>query len=128
MYISDKQFLDQTKKVQNSLIKWWKPSVGDIFIDLAPNSKKKPLVIEDEGDCIDIELVKYEIVPFFSEGQLRQYIEDKTNCYVEIIVGISGYVFVLRSKETLNEEKRISVLKHDLLQGYWELVIELTDI
>lgn len=68
---------------------------------------------------------KFDVIPLFTEGQLRKFIEDKTNCHIEIIVGISGYVFVLRSKETLKEEKRISVLKRDLLQAYWKVAIQI---
>jgi hypothetical protein len=122
MYITDEQFLEQTKKVQNNLIKWWKPSMGDIFIDLAPNSKKKPVIIEDEGDCIDTELVKYEVIPLFSEGQIRRYIEDKLSGKVQSIWSDNSYCI---SVDIKGQQWWRKTNETELLQAYWKVVIEL---
>lgn len=125
-YISVEEFLKQPHKVQKVLQEW--------FIEKFETSNEFDLFnyngedlcyknILDRNCNFDIE----DCIPLLTEGQLRQFVEDKTNCHIEIIVGISGYVFVLRSKETLKEEKRISVLKRDLLQAYWKVAIQIAE-
>ncbi|MEO2600911.1 hypothetical protein [Clostridium butyricum] len=130
-FISAEEFLKQEGKVQKVFLDWWKPSVGDLYKWISNSTFEDVQVLNKSA----IDTFKYDefinfkkdCIPLLAEGQLRKYIEDNTNCHIEIIVGISGYVFVLRSKETLKEEKRISVLKCDLLQAYWKVAIQIAE-
>ena len=89
-FITVEQFKEQPLEVQKVFLDWWKPSIGDIFMDLAPNSKKKLLAIEDKGNCVDIELIKREVIPLLTEGQIRRFIEDKKGEIVEIDLYCGG--------------------------------------
>lgn len=127
-FITVEQFKEQPEEVQKVFIDWWKPNIGDLFIDLAPNSKKKLIVIEDEGDCIDIELIKSEIIPLLTEGQIRKLIEDKTFSRLQIDYFLSdgGYSIALYYKE--NEMICNGVfdgLSCDLLQAYWKVACKI---
>lgn len=135
-FISAEEFLKQPKEVQEVFLEWWEPSIGDLFSWIKNNYEYENDLRKLECCNSDniVEMTKIfkginegDRIPLLSEGQLRKFIEDKTNCHIEIIVGISGYVFVLRSKETLKEEKRISVLKRDLLQAYWKVAIQIAE-
>ncbi|BBK77706.1 hypothetical protein [Clostridium butyricum] len=144
-FISVEEFLEQDEKVQKAFLDWWRPSKGDLvshidnandnnlnitiivdYFSYGENWKKYPIKGYNIETNVTMDISK-NFIPLLTEGQLRRYIEDKTNCHIEIIVGISGYVFVLRSKETLKEEKRISVLKRDLLQAYWKVAIQIAE-
>ncbi|VYU53252.1 hypothetical protein [Clostridium butyricum] len=141
-FISAEEFRKQPVEVQKYFIDWFleNKSVTDLVqVELHPVAEIKLYSEGFQDSKLQFEYKKeyqfkgkkingkYEITPLLTEGQLRKFIEDNTNCHIEIIVGISGYVFVLRSKETLKEEKRISVLKRDLLQAYWKVAIQIAE-
>ncbi|WP_462392502.1 hypothetical protein [Clostridium cadaveris] len=119
-FITVEQFKEQPLEVQKVFLDWWKPSIGDIFMDLAPNSKKKLLAIEDKGNCVDIELIKREVIPLLTEGQIRRFIEDKKGEIVEIDLYCGGYSIVT---EYRNFE--LGNLGRDLLQAYWKAAYKI---
>lgn len=119
-FITIEQFQEQPKEVQKVFLDWWQPSVGDIFMDLAPNSKKKLLVIEDKGDCVDVKLIKSEVIPLLTEGQLRKFIEDKKGKIVEINLFCGGYSVV-----TAYRKCEFNNLGKDLLQAYWKVACKI---
>lgn len=120
-FITVEQFQEQPKEIQQVFLDWWQPSVGDIFMDLAPNSKKKLLVIEDEGDCVDIELIKSEVIPLFTEGQLRKFIEDKTGGKVESYYAWDYYTIAIRDTGCGGDDTQYDTGKANLLQAYWKV-------
>lgn len=142
-FINANEFLKQDEKVQKVFLDWWRPSKGDLvshidnandnnlnisiivdYFSYGENWKKYPIKGYNIETNVTMDISK-NFIPLLTEGQLRKLIEDNTNCHVEIIVGISGYIFVLRSKKSLKEEKRISISNHNLLQAYWKVAIQI---
>ena len=92
-YVSAKQFKSQSKYIQETFIKWWEMSVGDIY----------DYVEEDTHDCVECECIKSKnqllmlntvkakgtIIPLLTEGQLRQFIQDMTG--LNIFLEYKGY-------------------------------------
>lgn len=124
-FITVEQFKEQPKEVQEVFLDWWKPRIGDIFIfntDEYDNSDSNIGVL---GSIKQINITrrskgKYRI-PLFTEGQLRKFIEDKTGCRIETVIGIMGYCFVFRLKDSRWEKDRLSIVTDDLLQAYWKV-------
>lgn len=124
-FITVEQFKEQPKEVQKVFLDWWKPSVGDIFIfntDEYDNSDSNIGVL---GSIKQINITrrskgKYRI-PLFTEGQLRKFIEDKTN--IDTILGISDckeYVIALiKNDDELYE--MIDTKETNSLQAYWKV-------
>lgn len=111
-FITVDQFEEQSKEVQKVFLDWWKPSVGDIFGSDILISRR--VITSDRFD-------KEEYIPLFTEGQLRRFIEDKTN--TDTILGISDckeYVIALiKNDDELYE--MIDTKETNLLQAYWKV-------
>lgn len=124
-FITVEQFKEQPVEVQKMFLDWWKPRIGDIFIfntDEYDNSDSNIGVL---GSIKQINITrrskgKYRI-PLFTEGQLRKFIEDKTN--IDTILGISDckeYVIALiKNDDELYE--MIDTKETNSLQAYWKL-------
>lgn len=111
-FITVEQFKDQPEEVQKVFLDWWKPSVGDIFgSDILIG---RGVITSDRFD-------KEGYIPLFTEGQLRRFIEDKTN--TDTILGISDckeYVIALiKNDDGLYE--MIDTKETNLLQAYWKV-------
>lgn len=111
-FITVDQFEEQSKEVQKVFLDWWKPSVGDIFgSDILIG---RGVITSDRFD-------KEGYIPLFTEGQLRRFIEDKTN--IDTILGISDckeYVIALiKNDDELYE--MIDTKETNLLQAYWKV-------
>lgn len=133
-YISAEEFLKQHKEVQNVLIEWWKPTLGDLYT--CDNNGTLKVINEDiESELeLDKDFLKNtihcfnsltdKIVPLLTEGQLRKFIEDKTRYKAEInYYEINGYDLSLTEGET-NYFNYLD-LGHDLLQAYWKVACEI---
>lgn len=109
-FIAVEQFQEQPK--EKVFLDWWKPSVGDIFgSDILIG---RGVITSDRFD-------KEGYIPLFTEGQLRRFIEDKTN--TDTILGISDckeYVIALiKNDDELYE--MIDTKETNLLQAYWKV-------
>ncbi len=105
-YISAEEFLKQPLAIQKVFVDWWQPSVGDLIgiktecIDMSWNTITKYKVsCVNEDDLFNYNS-KEELLDSFkviggqsysnktvllpTEGQLRKFIEDKTNASFEI--------------------------------------------
>ena len=92
-YISAREFKSQSKYVQETFIKWWEMSIGDLY----------SYIDEDTHDCAECECIKSKnqllmlntvkakgtIIPLLTEGQLRQFIQDMTG--LNIFMEYKGY-------------------------------------
>ncbi|CAI3535373.1 MAG: hypothetical protein KIC47_17050 [Clostridium sp.] len=133
-YISAKEFLKQPKEVQETFIEWWKPSIGDLI-----TIKEKhcyPTMVEYFGyaddnmiSTIDERNVEKEkTIPLFTEGQLRKFIEDKTECKIETVwceCGWSYNIDLVKNYDSGELVKRYYNLGEDLLQAYWTVACEI---
>ena len=122
-FIEPEQFLKEDKEVQKVFIKWWKPSIGDLFWFETVNFYHLGLITHEKIKVFQTDC------PAFTEGQLRKFIEDKTNCIVKI--GTThvrhkekvNYFFILdyyiRPKEIIRN------LGNNLLQAYWQVAVQI---
>lgn len=124
-FITVEQFKEQPKEVQKVFLDWWKPSVGDIFIfntDEYDNSDSNIGVL---GSIKQINITRRSkgkyIIPLFTEGQLRRFIEDKTNGKVESYYAWDYYTIAIRNTGCGGDDPQCDTEETNLLQAYWKL-------
>lgn len=130
-YISVEKFLKLPKEVQDIFWNWWKPSKGDINYSPVRNGIE---VIEIENNSNQRRNLGYILL--LTEGQLRKFIEDKTNGIVKLIQWNPiidnekhGYDIHILAKDqykvlcTFNYK----TLGTDLLQAYWKVAIQIAE-
>ena len=119
-FIAREEFIKQPKEIQEILFEYWKLnlSIGDLLL----NTNDELVVIANEED---IKLIKEEewaheyITPLFTEGQLRSFIEEQAEGYVEIRTFEEGRVLYIVSELMGECEKQFE----NLLEAYWQLAI-----
>lgn len=129
-FITAEQFLKEDKKVQEVFIDWWKPSTGDLFkegkgkyalykaVYISPNNIGDTNVFCALSE--DRFYKKEKVVPLFTEGQLREFIEDITGAkYIELEHYLkTGY-------DIYTENMLFEDLGNDLLQAYWKVAVKI---
>jgi len=131
-FISSEEFLKQPVEVREVFINWWKPSVGDLFMveKIVSFYGDKHNFIEcfltgfEVADLTEIER-KRIICPLFTEGQLRKFIEDKTNGKVESYYAWDYYTIAIRDTECGGDDPQYDTEETDLLQALWKLACEI---
>lgn len=130
-YISAEEFRKQPVEVQNLFIDWWKPSIGGLF-----NYKE-----DDEHDCIEVECIQSKnrlrtialtgVIPLLTEGQLRKFIEDKTEgkveFYPDVYYGERYYTIMIRDSGCGGDDPEFEVDADDVLQAYWKVAIQIAE-
>lgn len=125
-YISAKEFLKKPKEVQEVFIDWWRPSKGDINYSPVRNGIE---VVEIENNSVQRRNNGY--IPLLTEGQLRKFIEDKTECKICLeYYKTTGYEVLLSDIEHNKENAEqfnnwYEDLGTDLLQAYWKVACEI---
>ena len=76
-YISAEEFLKQPKEIQKVFLDWWQPEEFDIYVN-KELEKHRVTQVDLEDDVCNYYL-SVESVPLLTEGQLREFIEDKTS-------------------------------------------------
>lgn len=132
-FITTEQFLEQSKEVQEVFIDWWKPSIGDLYTWNYSDEKENDLhKLQACTSELVLELTKDnkgvnegDRIPLLTEGQLRQFIEDKTgltlefdvydNCCIDIRVGKNQKLNRIFETECTN-----------LLQAYWKVACKIS--
>ena len=130
-YISAEQFLEQSKEVQKALMDWWKPSIGDLYAwvkrdDECDNNLRKMECCNSEN-IVQITssfkgINEGNRIPLLTEGQLREFVEDKSGQIVEIDLCCGGYSIVTEHRECECED-----LGDDLLEAYWQVACILAE-
>lgn len=135
-FITVEQFKEQPVEVQKVFLDWWQPNKGDIYCNLYNNQQDNVLVI---NDCqLDIfksfkDDIKLYGIPLMTEGQLRKFIEDKTDGIVKLIqwhihdsqVSKHGYAIDILRKNEYHVTYHYKDLGENLLQAYWEVACEI---
>lgn len=134
-YIKVEQFLSQTKDVQEIFLKWWNPSIGDLYTYVTKNNQDY-----SELCCVTsinvarlTEKNKGERIPLFTEGQLRKFIEEKTGGIVKVIqwhiedstLYKKGYSIDILSRDKYSVTYSYGNLGKDLLKAYWQIACSL---
>lgn len=123
-YISAEEFLKQPKEVQATFLNWWKPSVGDICAYKVGHSGFYSWYMSCITCVSDIKGVLHEI-PLLTEGQLRQFIEDKTGCKLFIEYYNGSDILIRFMKDNKETKSHIFYDCNDLLQAYWKVAIKI---
>lgn len=128
-YITAEQFLAQPKEIQESLEQWEEKYIQDTdlfgYVGISLRYKKIfPLQAKDIAfDCIGSELI-----PLFSESQLRGFIEGNVGGKIDCTYWDTGYEISIF--ETLVGDvvlKCIFTKETNLLQAYWEAACKIVE-
>lgn len=127
-YISAEEFLKQPKEIQKLFIEWWQCEIGDLFafdsdddrdlniLQVVGSENQKAMTKANKGGSR---------IPLFVEGQLRQFIEDKTGCKLDIeYFSTDSILFRFR----IGRKERKSHMFYDtksLIQAYWKVALEI---
>lgn len=122
-FITVEQFREQPKEVQKVFLDWWKPSIGDIFqfetvvfdnndSTIGVIGSKRQIKITEDGKG------KYRM-PLFTEGQLREFIEDKLNIKAQFSIHFLTLDYVMITDDS--DKVWIHTGTDDLLQAYWKV-------
>lgn len=132
-YIRSEEFLKQPKEVQEVFLDWWEPSIGDLFVNKNGNLKQFAILFDDgvienykyNKGKDNFRTFKIESIPLLTEGQLRKFIEDKTNTIVETYLTIyKEYNITLVHVES-EEFSHYETKSGNLLQAYWKVACEI---
>lgn len=124
-FITVEQFQEQPLKVQKTFLDWWKCEYGDLYYYNEDPLKYKDFeIINNDLECEvygDFDYFKsIGVIPIFTEGQLRKFIEDKKGEIVEINLYCGGYCIVTEYRKF-----ELGNLGRDLLQAYWKVACEI---
>ena len=141
-FISAEEFSKQPVEVQKFFIDWWKPSFMDLLFH--KNSNYTYLLNEDfikYGSINKQELINIGLIPLFTEGQLRKFIEDNTGCKVRLepyqtSIGVKeiqinlvrGTCLSIGVSKPYYEErvyKCFSGLNTNAIKAYWKVAVKI---
>lgn len=119
-FIKAEEFLKQPEEVKNVLLDWINENISDY--DLVQDENRIMLY----KDYFERGYIENDSYPLFTEGQLRQFIEEKTKDKYDILYSLKTKENVGFYKYTEDETKATyEVETHDLLQAYWEVAIKV---
>lgn len=127
-YIKPEEFLKQPQKIQDTLLDWWQPNVGDLIYNFKFNA-----INFLNGDFKNISKIHKELllkfsIPLLTEGQLRNFIEDKVGGNISCELSLEGYYVAITDFDTEGmyfEKKHWLTESYDLLQAYWKVVCKI---
>ena len=147
-YISAEEFLKQPKEIQKVFLDWWQPEEFDIYVN--KELEKHRVTQTDLEDDVCNYYLKTEYIPLFTEGQLREFIEDKTSelakaqCRMKIeyktkdeieenkrglnlipLQSQEGYFIQITSTEFMGGIMKFHDLGTDLLKAYWQVACKI---
>ena len=119
-FITVEQFKEQPKEVQEVFLDWWKCEPFNIYA-WCWNLKDNKWSIESccnqiQADTINKGKTIGDIIPLFTEGQLRKFIEDSIGRIALIELDYDTYNIILR-----NRGKAYITGETNLLQAYWKV-------
>lgn len=126
-FIIAEQFKEQSEEVQKVFLDWWKSNLSEV--DLIGYTGKSEAYKESfpslvRNIAINCFEIGAEIIPLFTEGQLRKFIEDKTNMEIEILksTSVRGCVGTrFYDMKQMDDEPKYKIDEVDLLQAYWKV-------
>lgn len=136
-FITVEQFQEQPKEVQKVFIDWWKPQEFDIYA-YKEDLKPRRVTETDIEDIYNNEVYNVKsgfAIPLFTEGQLRRFIEDKTDGIVKLVqwhihdsqVSKRGYAIDILRKNEYHVTYHYKDLGEDLLQAYWKVACMIAE-
>lgn len=138
-FITVEQFKEQSKEVQKVFLDWYNFDKYDLFYLKWEGAEKKWGATEEivSGATLNRHLKHLKransniinTIPLFTEGQLRKFIEDKSNGIVKLIqwhiedsqISKRGYAIDILRKNEYHVTYHYKDLGEDLLQAYWKV-------
>lgn len=125
-FITVEQFQEQPLKVQKMLMDWWKCDYGDLYYyNENPLEYKDFEIINSNLECDlngDFDYFKsIGVIPIFTEGQLRKFIEDKLDMKIQCEIHPLTLDYIILVKNNSGNEVWMHTGKEDLLQAYWKV-------
>lgn len=119
-FITVEQFKEQSKEVQKVFLDWWNNIISEY--DLVQDENRVMLY----KDYLERGCIENDSYPLFTEGQLRKFIEDKTECRINItFYPHDGYDIEITKPHYTDgyclTEKTFENLSEDLLEAYWKV-------
>lgn len=126
-FITVEQFKEQSKEIQKIFLDWWETNLSEVdligYIGKSEAYKEcfPSLVRNVAVKCFEMGI---EIIPLFTEGQLRKFIEDKLNIKVQSMFDLfsSEYALLINAKGNM----LVRTGTDDLLQAYWKVACMVT--
>ncbi|MGG7057593.1 hypothetical protein ACQPUZ_04775 [Clostridium tertium] len=132
-FITVEQFREQPIEVQKVFLDWWECDYGDLYYyNEDPLEYKDFEIIDNNLEC-DIEgdfdyFKSLGVIPIFTEGQLRKFIEDKAKCKVMIeYTSCENIVVKICTQDEVtgalryNRKLTFPNNKFDLINSYWKV-------
>lgn len=123
-FITAEQFKEQPLEIQYEFLKWWSwDSIHICDYDLVQINNQVMLYKDylKEGCSKDD-----AFYPLFTEGQLRKFIEDKTNGKVESYYSWDYYTIAIRNTGCGGDDLQYDTEETNLLQAYWKVACSVT--
>lgn len=125
-YITIKEFKSKPENVQEVFLKWWKPEIYDIYYwkidgtnlwntEIITNEEKLNVIYEYKNKNLALNTT----IPLFTEGQLREFIEDKLKIKIECNLDFLKLDYDIKINNY--DEKYIRTKTNDLFNAYWEV-------
>ncbi|MDB2125916.1 hypothetical protein [Clostridium paraputrificum] len=125
-FITVEQFKEQPLKVQKTFLDWWKCDYGDLYYyNEDPLEYKDFEIINSNLECDlngDFDYFKsVGVIPIFTEGQLRKFIEDKLEMKIQCEIHPLTLDYIILVKNNSGNKVWMHTGKEDLLQAYWKV-------
>lgn len=125
-FITVEQFKEQPLKVQKTFLDWWKCDYGDLYYyNEDPLEYKDFEIINNDLECEvygDFDYFKsVGVIPIFTEGQLRKFIEDKLEMKIQCEIHPLTLDYIILVKNNSGNKVWMHTGKEDLLQAYWKV-------
>jgi hypothetical protein len=135
-FIEAEEFLKQDEIVQKVFLGWWKPSFGDLISTKVIYDEIDVIIDTTENAIWGMNINFYDtderyiskalkVIPLFTEGQLRKFIEDKIGCKVNLVQSLSLPVEVWLFNKDRTIKRISSIDKFDVLQTYWKIALKV---
>ena len=121
-FITVEQFKEQQKEVQEVFLDWWKSNISEVdLIGYIGKGKAYEECFPSLVRNINIKSfeIGIEIMPLFTEGQLRKFIEDKLNIKAQFSIHFLTLDYVMITDDS--DKVWIHTGTDDLLQAYWKV-------
>jgi hypothetical protein len=131
-YISADRFISLDKKVQDKIMEWWKPQLGDIFSTYFIYDEIDVVIDWDDSSIFGMNdnfkkhgdiFVCHSLNPFplLSETQLRTYIENTIKGGVNIYSDEEGYTMKVQT-----DKGWLLSSSTDLLECYLDIAVKVS--
>lgn len=128
-YISAEEFLKQPKEVQRIFQEWWKPQKFDIYVDKTDITQEESFDYLSEGmlnhSMRDNLSYRRDMIPLFTEGQLRKFIEDKIGGKTDVTWEEESKYTIAITDGTGFYCKVFDTTETNLLKAYWKVACEI---